>query len=277
MASLRSSRAVLSLALFAAPVFAASADGTSASPDAPAVELGLRGSLRAKAGLRLPFAAPRDGEAGFLLEAPAFVELHNSPGNDSVVPYELWRARIALGGGYRWRVKALRVDALALLEHESDHVTGPNTDTRSPDFGFVNFNDLALVGRVRREVRHPTFAQLTARLHLLTCTVSTSTCGAGLGWAGERTVEVSAEASQELTLDEGARWALFASVSGDVMAATPLVAPARRVALRLGALWRRSHDVLSLSLFGLAGTDVGYARGPDTLQAGVQLAWALAD
>lgn len=263
--------------LLAAPAFAASGDATSANPDAPAVELGWRGSLRAKAGLRLPFAAPKEGERGVLLEVPAFIELHNSPGNESVVPYELWRARIAVGGGYRWRLGELRLDALALLEHESDHVTGPNTDTRSPDFGFVNFNDLALVGRVRRQVRHPTFAQLTARLHLLTCTVSTSTCGAGLGWAGDRTVEVSAEASQELTLDEGARWALFASVAGDVLAATPLVATARRVALRLGALWRRPRDVLSLSLYGLAGTDVGYARGPDTLQAGVQFAWALAD
>lgn len=263
--------------LGASTAAAAGFDATSASPDAPAVELGWRGSLRAKAGVRIPFLAPKEGEAGVLLEVPAFIELHNAPGNGSIVPYELWRARIALGGGYRWRAGDLRVDVLALLEHESDHVTGPNLDTRSPDFGFVNFNDLAVSGRVRRAVRHPTFAQLTARLHLLTCTVSTRTCGQGLGWAGDRTVEVSAEASQELTLDEAARWALFASVAGDVMAATPLVAPARRVALRLGGLWRRPRDVLSLSLYGLAGTDVGYARGPDTLQLGVQFAWVLAD
>ncbi len=265
------------LLLLAGPARAASFDATSASPDAPAVEVGWRGSLRAKAGLRLAFAAPPAAASGLLLEVPAFIELHNAPGNGSVVPYQLWRARLAVGAGYRWRLGELRLDALALLEHESDHPTGPNTATGTADFGFVNFNDVALAGRLARLVRHPQFVQLTGRFHVLTCTVSTARCGAGLGWRGDRTFELSLEGSQELTLDEAARWALFVAVAGDVMAATPLIAPARRLALRLGGRWRRERDVLSLSLYGLAGTDVGYARGPDTLQAGVQFAWALAE
>lgn len=213
---------------------ATSADVTSASPDAPAVELAWRGSLRAKAGLRIAFVAPQASESGLLVELPFFIELHNWPGKTSVVPYELWRARVALFGGYRWGWPGWRVDALAGLEHESDHATAPNIAERFPDSGFVALNDLALVARVRRRVRHPTAVQLISRVHLLTCTASTAECGAGHGLLGDQTLEVSLEASQELTLDEAARWALFASLGGEAWVATPRNAPSRRAALRVG-------------------------------------------
>ncbi len=269
--------AVCTLLILGSAGRASSADVSSASPDAPAVEVAWRGSLRAKAGIHLALVEPREGAPGALFEAPAFIELHNAVGNGSVVPWEYWRARIALAGGYRWRLGDFRVDALALIEHESDHATGPNVIADSVEFGFVNFNDVALTARVRRLVRHPQFVQLTTRLHVLTCTVSTAVCGAGFGGRGDRSFEASLEGSQELTLDAEAHWALFVAVAGDAIVATPLIRPARRLALRLGALWRRTHDVLSLSLYGLAGTDVGYLRGPDTLQGGVQLAWSLSD
>jgi hypothetical protein len=262
------------LLLLASVARAATADLTSANPDAPAVEVGWRMSLRAKAGVRIAFLAPKEGDSGPLIELPAFIELHNFPGNTSVVPYELWRARIALAGGYRWRRGDWRLDALGLLEHESDHVTGPNVADEFSDWGFVALNDAALTARVRRMVRHPSFVQLTGRFHFLTCTITTTVCGAGHGVIGDRTFEMSLEGSQEFTLDGDAKWALFASLSADAWVAQPLVAPSRRISVRLGVLWRRPGNSLSLSLFGLAGNDVGYGRALDTLQAGVQLAWA---
>jgi hypothetical protein len=272
------SRSSTCLALLVASLtHAASADLTSANPDAPAVEVGWRMTIRAKAGVHISFLAPKEGDSGPLIELPAFIELHNFPGNTSVVPYELWRARVALGGGYRWRKGDWRVDALGLLEHESDHVTGPNVADEFSDWGFVALNDAALTARVRRLVHHPTSMQATARFHFLTCTITTTVCGAGHGVIGDRTFEMSVEGSQELTLDADAKWALFVSLSADAWIAQPLIAPARRISVRLGVLWRRPSGSLSLSLFGLAGNDVGYRRALDTLQAGVQLAWAMGE
>jgi hypothetical protein len=252
----------------------AAADITSANPDAPAVEVGWRSSLRAKVGMRIAFVAPKEGSDGLLVELPFFIELHNFPGNTSVVPYELWRARVALAGGYRWRRAEWRIDALGLLEHESDHVTGPNLFQEFSDWGFVALNDAALLGRARRMVRHTLTVQLATRFHFLTCTASTDICGRGLGVVGDRTLELNVEATQELTLDTDAHWALFASLAADGALATPRIAPTRRVALRLGGLWRRPGQVLSLSLYGLAGNDVGYGRAREVLQLGVQFAWA---
>jgi hypothetical protein len=265
------------LLLGASVARAASADVASASPDASAVEVAWRTTLRAKAGLRLPVFSPKEGEQGLLIELPFFIELHNTPGNDSFVPYEFWRARVALAGGYRWRLNDWRVDALGLLEHESDHPTGPNLAREFTDFGFVALNDAALTGRVRRMTRHPTWFSLTARLHFLTCTASTEACGAGLGVVGDRTFEASVEGVQELTLDADGKWSIFAALSGDALVATPRIVPGRRISARLGGLWRHAGAVWSLSLLGLAGSDVGYGRANDVLQLGVQLAWSLAD
>lgn len=270
-------RPVALAALLASPSLAGTIDVLSASPDAPAIELGWRGSLRAKAGQRISFVGPPPGRAGVLFEVPAFIELHNTPGNDSVVPWELWRARIALGGGYRWILGDVALAALVSVEHESDHATAPNLVTERAEVGFFAFNDVALSARAQRRARHPQFAQLTARLHVLTCTVSLVTCGEGLGLRGDRSFEASVEAGQVLELGEAGRWGLFAALSGDVLVGTPLIAPARRAGLRLGGLWRLRASELSLSLFGLAGTDVGFVRGPDTLQGGVQLGWSMAD
>lgn len=269
--------APLCLLLLAGVARAGTLEVTSASPDVPAVEVGWRLGVRAKAGARIALVSPPAGASGALVEVPFFIELHNRLGASSVVPYQLWRARVGLFGGYRWRWSDWRVDALAAVEHESDHITGPNAPEFFSGAGFVALNDVALAARARRLVHHPLAMQLTSRLHVLTCTSSPEDCGRGLGRVGDQTLEVSLDASQEFTLDDAARWALFAAVAGDALIATARIAPGRRVALRLGVLWRRTGQTLSLSLYGLAGSDVGYARQADTLQAGLQLAWAPGD
>ncbi|MBL9038598.1 MAG: hypothetical protein JNG84_08810 [Archangium sp.] len=264
----------LALLLLPALAHASLLDVMSAHPDAPAMEAGWRGALRAKLGARIPLIEPKALEAGWLLDVPAFMELHNVPGAQSLVPYQLWRARISVGGGYRWARWLPWLASLKLTaEHESDHATVPNQAMTLKYSGFVTLNSVALTAVAQRAGPHPTSLELTNRLHLLSCTISMVNCGATNGHGGGQTWELAAAATQRFTLDEASRWVAFASVAGDVLVPTAYIAPGSRFTARAGLGFHRDPDWWTLSLTLLAGKDVGLLRQLDVVQFGLALAW----
>lgn len=267
---------MLALGLLAA---ASPVDLATASPDAPALELGWRDGLRAKGGGRIRLLGSGEDRTGVALDFHGFIELHNARGSGSFVPYQYWRGRFALEGGYRWRFDGLRAWTFRLiggLEHESDHATAQNTTGSTPDVGFVNLNDVALTAGVRHGAVAPTHAALTLRAHVLTCTRSRLTCGRGGGLAGDPTFEAELTLTQELAL-WGAleRWNVFASMWGNVLVPTPLISRSRRLAIRAGVIRQRSSDAFSIFFQALVGTDLGFFRQTDTVQAGLGVAWVL--
>ena len=265
---------LLAVSLLAAP---SPVDLATASPDAPALELGWRDGMRAKGGGRIRLLGDGEDRQGGFFEFQGFIELHNGPGYHGVIPYEYWRGRFALEGGHRWKFDGPTPWVLRLtgaLEHESDHSTSPNVGGGQPDVGFVNLNSLSLQAGVRRGGSSPSHAALTARLHVVTCTRSQTTCGRGGGLSGDRGFEVELAVTQELSLwSVLEKWNLFASAWGQLTLETPLIIPARRLAVRLGAIAHRRSDAISIFFQALAGTDVGYFRQQDTLQLGAGLAW----
>ncbi|MBS1150251.1 MAG: hypothetical protein H6Q89_1949 [Myxococcaceae bacterium] len=177
---------LLAVSLLAAP---SPVDLATASPDAPALELGWRDGMRAKGGGRIRLLGDGEDRQGGFFEFQGFIELHNGPGYHGVIPYEYWRGRFALEGGHRWKFDGPTPWVLRLtgaLEHESDHSTSPNVGGGQPDVGFVNLNSLSLQAGVRRGGSSPSHAALTARLHVVTCTRSQTTCGRGGGLSGDR-------------------------------------------------------------------------------------------
>lgn len=266
---------LLALSLFAAP---SPIDLATASPDAPALELGWRDGIRAKGGGRIRLLGAGEDLPGGFFEFQGFLEMHNGPGYFGVIPYEFWRGRFALEGGYRWRFNGARPWVFRLtgaLEHESDHPTGPNVDTSAPTFGYVNLNSVSLLAGVRHGAVAPTHAALTVRLHVLTCTRSTTYCGQGGGLYGDRGFEAELAVTQELSLwGFFEKWNLFASLWGQATLGTPLIIPARRLTVRLGAIRHRKTDGISIFFQALAGTDIGYFRQFDTVQLGAGVAWS---
>lgn len=248
-------------------------DLATANPDAPALEFGWRDGLRAKGGGRIRILGDGEDDTTGYFDFHGFIELHNAPGSDVVVPYEFWRGRFTFEGGYRRRIDGAvpwTLKAGLLLEHESDHSTGTSgVFTSFP--GFVNLNSLALQGGVRRGGPYPTHAALTLRAHVLTCTFSAEQCGWGGGLRGDATFEAELGLTQELRLS--ARWNAFAALWGQVLVPTHDIVRGRRLSFRVGALRRRTTDALGLFVQGLAGTDLGYFRQRDTVQLGVGVAW----
>src|SRR5687768_6121840 len=117
---------LLALSLLAAP---SSMDLASASPDTPVLELGWRSGMRAKAGGRIRFFSDADDIPGPFFDFMGFLELHNAPSYFGVIPFEFWRGRLALEGGYRWTFAGERpwgLQLTAAIEHESDHSTSPS-------------------------------------------------------------------------------------------------------------------------------------------------------
>jgi hypothetical protein len=265
---------LLAISLLSAP---SPIDLATASPDAPALELGWRDGIRAKGGGRIRLLGEGEDDGGGFLDFHGFIEMHNGPGYHGFVPYEYWRGRFALEGGYRWKLDGQRPWVFRLtggLEHESDHSTSPNVTNSPVDVGFVNLNSAALTAGVRHGRVAPTHAALTFRLHVITCTRDQQVCGRGGGLAGDRGFELELALTQELALwGVLQKWNLFASGWGQVTLGTRLIFPARRVAVRLGAIRHRKTDAFAFFFQTLAGTDVGYFRQQDTLQLGAGLAW----
>lgn len=265
---------LLAISLLSAP---SPIDLATASPDAPALELGWRDGIRAKGGGRIRLLGEGEDLAGGFFEFLGFIELHNGPGNHGVIPYEYWRGRFAFEGGHRWQIDGLRPWVFRLtgaLEHESDHATSANFSGLAGDTGFVNLNALAVTTGLRHGTVAPTHAALTLRLHVITCTRNPQACGRGGGLAGEAGYEVDLAFTQELALWGWLeKWNLFAAVWGQVTGATLLIFPGRRLAVRLGAIRHRKTDAIALFFQALAGTDVGYFRQQDTVQLGAGLAW----
>ena len=266
---------LLALSLLAAP---SPLDLATASPDAPVLELTWRDGIRAKGGGRIRFLGDGEDLSGGFFEFAGFLEMHNGPGYHGPIPYEFWRGRFALEGGYRWKFDGAKPWVLRLtgaIEHESDHSTSPNIDSYTPYPGFVNLNALAVTAGVRHGLVAPTHAALTARLHVVTCTRTPTYCGQGGGLYGDRGFEVELAVTQELALWSALdRWNLFASLWGQASIGTALIFPARRLAVRLGAIRHRKSDAISIFFQALVGTDVGYFRQADTVQLGAGLAWS---
>ncbi len=266
---------LLAVSLLAAP---SSIDLATASPDAPALELGWRDGIRAKGGGRIRLLGEGDDSPGGFFDFQGFIELHNAPGYYGFVPYAFWRGRFALEGGLRWKVDGNRPWVFRLtgaLEHESDHPTGPDVRGDVPDIGYVNLNSLSAQAGLRHGTGAPTHAALTVRLHVLTCTRSQAYCGMGGGLYGDPGFEAELAVTQEFSL-WGAleKWNLFASLWGQATVGTRLIFPARRLTGRLGAIRHRKADALSFFVQGLVGTDIGYFRQRDAVQLGLGLAWA---
>lgn len=254
-----------------------SSDLATANPDAPALELGWRDGIRAKGGGRIRFIGEGEDSRGGFFDFQGFIELHNRPGYFGPIPYECWRGRFALEGGARFLFEGPTpwgLKVAAGVEHESDHQTSPNLESTLPVFGFVNLNSLALHAGLRHGRVAPTHVDLTARLHLVTCTRDPIYCGKGGGTYGDRAFEGELSLTQELSLwGSLEKWNLFASAWGQVSAASALVFPARRVSVRVGVIRHRATDAIALFFQALAGTDLGYYRQRETVQLGAGLAW----
>ncbi|MBK7857358.1 MAG: hypothetical protein IPJ65_01790 [Archangiaceae bacterium] len=254
-------------------------EAVTADPDAPVAEAGWQSSLRAKAGLRVPFFELGSGPWGYL-RLPSFIELHNAPGNTSVVPYQYLRARIQLEGGAVFQLgRAFALVTALRLEHESDHPVAADTWHDDNEYGFVAMNSFAALGTLRwqRDADAVTLG-LAARVHVVTCTRDPDRCGEGHGWRGEATYEGTASLAWQHLLLTRANWGLdvFAAVFGAYTAPTALVVEERRFTAKGGVgLSRAKLGWLYLYVSAWVGNEMGYRRyRQDITQGGFGFGWS---
>jgi hypothetical protein len=245
----------------------------SADPNAPGLSAVWRGAMRGVAGGIIPLGG-QPGEPGLRVAITPLIELHNPVGADPfLVPFALWRARLALEVGWRrpWREGTLYYGLG--LEHESDHITLlPGLFPLLRTSSYLSLNSASLRGEYTTTVNDWVFTPGgTVRLSTLSCTKDTFPCDLVLG-----------STSPELQLDATALgppvWAgvrpLVAGAASWIFESRH-VTRERRAVLRLGLLLQNpGRSGLQLFATLLVGNDVGYLRNDSIVQVGGGIRWA---
>jgi hypothetical protein len=112
-----------------------------------------------------------------------------------LVPFETWRGRLAIEGGYKWRLTQTSLFSVSLgLEHESTYPTQEFNDTTDySSRGSVENDVLLRIDYLRLSFGDLAVATLQ-RIHVLTCTEPRYAChngdkgsvgyAAALAWPG---------------------------------------------------------------------------------------------
>jgi hypothetical protein len=211
------------------------------------------------AGLRIPLYGDREA-TGFHLELPALVELYNESIYEPV-PYQYWRGRIWLEPSYRFTFapssRKLALTIGALIEHESDHITGTSG-------GYVYANSVAFRDELTVSLagNYLTVANII-RAHFASCNQLPST------WAASTPGNTDAfESSLDVIFDgqltPRTRWRYFGSLFGSWLLPHGGVRIERRLLFSTG-FWIRTLKRGMFQFYGtlLVGNDVGFHRSTD--------------
>ena len=243
----------------------------SANPDNPAMGMSWRAEMRGTVGGAVPILGGEEDR--LTLRLPLMVELNNRTGN--VLPNNFWRGEIGLVLG--WRVPAFGRKALLSfdIQHESDHQSaGPEQQASGAPTGFLELNSVAVSGALPFELLGELVPRLTARLHLVTCTLAVTPCTDGQpGW-GSTAFEASGELTWLGAAAPPGRIRPLASVFVDALLPHALVRREERIVGNLGA-WLHTAHRGDFELYGIVwlGNEVGYERAHAVHQLGVGLRW----
>ncbi len=239
----------------------------SADPNVAAFGLYFRGAMRASVGAELPFVASDRGE-GFGVAVTPYVELHEPPDSDQLLPSQFWRARLSIEASHRWRSGRHGFRVAGAVEHESDHETAH--EFARP--GFLALNDIAARARWTLDLGSLRFdAGAEAALYAFSCTELAADCREFEGATtagGALDVVMSGPPLPIVILRPFGSVALSGILSHDE------VRGERRVVLRAGLFHPLGAGVFSLYILGFFGNDVGRTRGQDLSQFGFGASWA---
>jgi hypothetical protein len=230
----------------------------SADPNRPAVGLAYRGSARATLGSPI---RPLSSAAGLQVALVPLVELQNRPGSSEPVPFESWRGRLELYGG--WRLVRSRNVATVWLgtEHESDHPT--LWQAPYPTTTYFTLNSIGARGELTSTLgRVALTSMLIERLYVDVCTAVAPPCRRAFG-DGSRAFEQGVEVVIDHTdVDRAVR--PFGAIALSARTPSGRAASARRLVINVGARLRQpTVGLWQAYLVGLFGNDVGiYGQEP---------------
>jgi hypothetical protein len=253
------------------------ADVLSADPDRAELSIGFRDQLGATVGAEVPVLG--DGGAGFNLRVPVMVELHNRLPN--ATPNNYWRGLLSVVLSYRVALGDPLLGPARLsvrLFHESDHVTwGSAVENPEASLGFYEFNGLGLGGALPLQVGGQRLVfSAEARLHLVTCNLSTTLCGSGAqGWGSPGFEGRAGVVWPGAGAGAVGGWSPMAALFLDWLAPHALIRTERRLVVHLGAyLPTERRGTFQVYLLGWWGNDVGFLRRDRIAQAGIGLGWS---
>jgi hypothetical protein len=248
-----------------------------ADPDSPVANLRYRSEgLSARAGVWLPLWGESD-EDGWSARLPGLIELHNN-GGLNLVPWQYWRGRVGLEVLRRWQAGSFHLSVVAGLDHESDHPTAsPDADADAP-LGYVYENGVVLRASAQLPLaRQAVSAAASARLHVLTCTISPDVCGQLHGTVGDRSVEVQLDVVHDFPLRgaEADAWRWVNALHASLLVPAERVVAERRLILASGVAVRSVRKGLfQVRAELMLGNKVGYSRAKEGLSLGLGIAWS---
>jgi hypothetical protein len=236
----------------------------SADPNVPLFGLEFRGAARATFGSPI---RPLTGADGLQVALVPLLELHDAIGSPNAIPFENWRGRLEIHGGWRVTRATYAATGWLGLEHESDHPTlwrGPY-----PTHSYFTLNSAVARAELTLPLG-PLALTVVAieRFHLDTCTSVFPECARAVG-DGSPAFEQGAEAVADGSAGAAFSFRPFGSIAMSWLFPSSRVVGEKRLALRAGLRVRqRAGGLWQLYLAALFGNDVGVFRHDTVTELG---------